>query len=482
MPLITIFTEGIFNREIGFIMRKYSCNSLIAFCSILVILGACNVAKPYKAPNDVSPNLYRNAGNADTTNMGYLPYSEVFTDTILQGLIEKGIERNLDLQIAYTRVQQAEAYYLQTGAALLPTLNSNAGVTVSKLSEAQGFGIRTSATQYQLGLSSSWEADVWGRLRSNRRANLANFLQTEAAAKAVQTGLVSAIATYYYTLLALDQQLIITQQTVYNWDTTVNTIKELKKAARVTEAAVVQSEAQRYAAEITIPDLKQRILETENALSILLGNDPAAIKRGNLSEQQTLSILQTGVPVQLLANRPDVQQAELQFRSNFELTNVAHASFYPALSITASTGLSAFNFANFLSASGFAASIGAGLTQPIFNQRINRTRLAVAEAQQHGSLLNFQNTLLNAGREVSNAVSLHQTAMDKMLVRTSLLNALQKSVDYSQELLRYGFANYTEVINARQSLLQAVLGGVNDRLQQLQALVNLYRALGGGSR
>ena len=463
-------------------MKKYSFNNYVAFVCLLVTLGACNVAKTYKAPEDVSPNLYRNNSNGDTTNLGFLSYKQVFTDTILQGLIGIGIEKNPNLQIAYTRIKQADALYLQSGATLLPALNSNAGITVSKLSEAQGFGIRNSATQYQLGLSSSWEADIWGRLRSNRRANLASLLQTEAAAKAVQTGLIAAIANFYYTLLALDQQLVITQQTVYNWDTTVNTIKELKKAARVTEAAVVQSEAQRYAAEVTIPDLKQQILETENALSILLGNDPAAIRRGKITEQQTLSVLQTGVPAQLLANRPDVQQAELQFRNNFELTNVARASFYPTLSITASSGLSAFSFANFLGVGGFGASIGAGLLQPIFNQRNSRTRFLVAQAQQQEAFINFQNTLLNAGREVSNAVSLHQTAMDKMLVRTHQLNSLQLSVEYSQELLRYGFANYTEVINARQFLLQAQLGGVNDRLQQLQATVNLYRALGGGSR
>ena len=463
-------------------MKKYSFNNYVAFVCLLVTLGACNVAKTYKAPKDVSPNLYRNNSNGDTTNLGFLSYKQVFTDTILQGLIGIGIIKNPNLQIAYTRIKQADALYLQSGAALLPALNSNAGITVAKLSEAQGFGIRNSATQYQIGLSSSWEADIWGRLRSNRRANFASLLQTEAAAKAVQTGLIAAIANFYYTLLALDQQLVITQQTVYNWDTTVNTIKELKKAAIVTEAAVVQSEAQRYAAEVTIPDLKQQILETENALSILLGNDPAAIRRGKITEQQTLSVLQTGVPAQLLANRPDVQQAELQFRNNFELTNVARASFYPTLSITASSGLSAFSFANFLGVGGFGASIGAGLLQPIFNQRNNRTRLLVAEAQQQGAFLNFQNTLLNAGREVSNAVSLHQTAMDKMLVRTHQLNSLQLSVEYSQELLRYGFANYTEVINARQSLLQAQLGGVNDRLQQLQATVDLYRALGGGIR
>ena len=472
----------IFKRAFGLIMKKYSFNNYVAFVCLLVTLGACNVAKTYKAPEDVSPNLYRNNSNGDTTNLGFLSYKQVFTDTILQGLIGIGIEKNPNLQIAYTRIKQADALYLQSGATLLPALNSNAGITVSKLSEAQGFGIRNSATQYQLGLSSSWEADIWGRLRSNRRANLASLLQTEAAAKAVQTGLIAAIANFYYTLLALDQQLVITQQTVYNWDTTVNTIKELKKAARVTEAAVVQSEAQRYAAEVTIPDLKQQILETENALSILLGNDPAAIRRGKITEQQTLSVLQTGVPAQLLANRPDVQQAELQFRNNFELTNVARASFYPTLSITASSGLSAFSFANFLGVGGFGASIGAGLLQPIFNQRNNRTRLLVAQAQQQEAFINFQNTLLNAGREVSNAVSLHQTAMDKMLVRTHQLNSLQLSVEYSQELLRYGFANYTEVINARQFLLQAQLSGVNDQLQQLQATVNLYRALGGGSR
>jgi NodT family efflux transporter outer membrane factor (OMF) lipoprotein len=444
------------------------------------LVGACRITQPYQTPEVRIDRLFREVSPADTTTIASLGWQQVFTDTTLQRLIKTGIARNLNLQVAYTRIQQAQAYYRQSRAAFLPALNADAGVTVSKLSQAQGFGLRTNSRQYQLGLSSGWEADVWGRLRSNRRASLANLLASQAGARAVQTGLVADIANYYYLLLALDQQLAITQQTVINWDTTVTTMRALKAAARVTEAAVVQSEAQRYAAQVTIPDLKQTIRETENALSVLLGAPPAGISRGILADQRPVALLQTGVPAQLLAYRPDVQQAERNFRYYFELTNVARTNFYPAFTITGSAGLSSLALREFLDPGSLAASIGAGLTQPIFSQRANRTRLALARAQQQEALLNFQNTLLGAGQEVSDALSLHATALEKMQVRENQMLALQRSVAYSQELLRNGFANYTEVITARQSLLQAELGSVNDHLQQLQAGVDFYRALGGG--
>lgn len=453
----------------------------ISFVSLLIILlASCKVTQTYQSPEARTEDLFRGINNTDTNTIANLPWNEVFTDTILQGLIREGINRNLNLQVAYTRVQQAQAYYRQSGAAFLPTLNANASVTESKLSDAQGFGIRTNATQMQLGISTSWEADIWGRLSSSRRAGFANLLQTEATARAVQTGVVSAIANFYYALLALDQQLEITEQTVRNWDTTVTTMRALKEAAIVTEAAVVQSEAQRYAAEVTMPDIRQNIRETENALSILLGNPPGAIPRSRLENQRSLDVLQTGVPAQLLANRPDVQQAEAGYRNAFELTNVARTAFYPSLLITGSAGLSSLTLANFFDPSSLAASIGAGLTQPIFNRRLNRTNLAVAQAEQQAAQLTFQNTLLVAGQEVSDALSLHRTALDKMIVRANQVTALNSSVEYTLELLRNGFANYNEVITARQSLLAAELGSVNDRLQQLQATVNLYRSLGGG--
>ena len=464
------------------IMNRIFSKPLPLALVLLVVLASCKVTQPYQTREVRSDGFFRGGNTADTNSIATLSWQQFFADTALQRLIGEGVNQNLDLQIAYTRIRQAEAYYQQSRAAFLPTLNSNLSVTESKLSEAQGFGIRTSATQFQLGLSSSWELDIWGRLSSSRRASFASLLQTEAAARAIQTRIVSSIANLYYTLLALDQQLAITEQTVRNWDTTVTTMRALKEAAIVTEAAVVQSEAQRYAAEVTIPDLKQSIREVENAISILLGTPPGTVLRSRLEVQPMVTVLQTGVPAQLLANRPDVQQAEAAYRYAFELTNVARTAFYPSLSITGSAGLSALSLANFLDPSSLAASIGAGLTQPIFNRRLNRTNLAVAQQEQQAALLDFRNTLLVAGQEVSDAVSLHSTALEKMTVRTRQLTALEQSVAYTQELLRNGFANYNEVITARQSLLAAQLGRVNDKLQQLQASVDLYRALGGGWR
>lgn len=442
-------------------------------------MASCKVTKTYQSPVINTDSLFRDRTTTDTTTIADLHWNELFTDPVLQNLIADGIAHNLDLQMAFTRIQQSQAYYLQSGAAFLPTLNANTGVTFSQFSKNQAAGLNN-ATQFQLGVSAGWEADIWGKLSSSRRASLASLLQTESAARTVQTNLVASIANYYYSLLALDKQLEITRQTVNNWDTTVQTMQALKEAARVTEAAVVQSEAQRYAAEVTIPDLKQNIREIENALSILLGRSPSAIARGTIESQQPATYLQTGVPAQLLANRPDVKQAEQNFRYYFELMNVARAYFYPSLSITGSAGINALSFSDLFRPGALAASIGAGLTEPIFNQRANKTRLQVAKAQQQEALYNFQNTLLNAGQEVSNAMSLYETANEKISIRANEMAALQKSVQYTQELLRNGFANYTEIITARQSLLQAELGRVNDRLQQLQAVVNLYSSLGGG--
>ncbi len=461
-------------------MNTKYCKNLLLILLISLMIGSCKVTKPYQEPEVSTTGLFRDVNTSDTNTVANMHWNEVFTDPLLQRLISEGIEHNLNLQVAYTNIQQAQAYYAQSVAAYYPTLSANAQLTAAKISQVQGLGTSATGTQYQLGASSSWEVNIWGRLGSAKRARLASLLQTTSAARAVQTSLVSGIAGYYFTLLSLDKQLAITQQTVYNWDTTVQTMRALKEAAVVTGAAVVQSEASRYAAEVTIPDIKRNIRETENALSILLGRTPDSIFRSNIDTQTTVALLQTGVPAQLLANRPDVQEAEFGFRAAFEQTNVARTYFYPSFIITGSAGLLSLTPASFFNAGSVFASIAGGLTQPIFNGRLNRTRLQVAQAQQQAALLGFKNTLLIAGQEVSDALYLYQSATDKITSRTNQLIALQKSVEYSQELLRYGSANYTEVITARQSLLAAQLGQVNDRLQRLQAVVNLYNALGGG--
>ncbi len=460
-------------------MHKKFFNYFLFVTLVGLFFSSCAVTKQYETPVVAVDSLYRDVSSSDTNTIAQLKWSEYFSDVYLKDLIEKGISGNLDLKVAMERITQSNAYFDQSGAAFLPTLNANAGVSANRLSDVQNPPKRN-VMQYQFGLASGWELDIWGKLKSSKRAAFANLLQTEAASRAVQTSIVAGVANYYYLLLALDKQLSITQETVRNWDMTVETLKALKEAAKVTEAAVVQSEAQRYAAQVTIPDLKQQIKETENALSILLGNPPAQIVRSLLDDQNITKDLDAGIPAQLLGYRPDVQQAEYNFRYFFEMTNVARTYFYPSLNITGSAGLSALSIDNLFSGGAFAGSIGAGLLQPILNQRSNKTRLTVAESQQREALYDFKSTLLNAGREVSDAISSFEFAGQKVLIRKNQLNALEKSVEYTQELLQNGFATYVEIITARQSLLQAELGKVNDKLQQLQSEVNLYRALGGG--
>ena len=456
--------------------------TILFFGLLAMALVACSVTKHYQPLGIDRMDTFRGAGSPDTTSIAGLSWRQVFTDTVLQSVIEKGISQNLDLQTAYTRIRQAQAYYKQSKAAFLPEVDANASAGRLRLSKAQNFGIVSNVTEYQMGLSTSWELDIWGKLSSTKKASLASLLATEAGARAIQSEVVSEIASLYYLLLALDQEVTITEETVRNWDTTVTTMQSLLESARVTEAAVVQCQAQRDAAAVTIPDLYQNIRQTENALSILLGLPPTDITRKRLDDQTAVAILNTGVPAQLLGNRPDVEEAEETYRYAFELTNVARTAFYPALTITGSAGYSSFSVGSFFDVSSLGASIIGGLFQPIFNRRVNKTNLEVAREQQQAAVLAFKTTLLMAGQEVSDALSLHAAAQKKTVVRASEIVELQRSVDDTQELLQNGFANYTEVITARQSLLAAELGRVNDKLQELQAVVSLYTALGGGWR
>jgi multidrug efflux system outer membrane protein len=450
---------------------------------LMILATSCAVIKPYQAPVVGTQNLFRDSSSSsssDTSNMANLHWREVFRDTLLQNLIGEGIANNLNLQIAFTRIQQAQAYFEQSRMAFLPALSADANFQNAKLSNSKTTTTTASSQRYQLTVSASWEADLWGKLKSSKRAALASLLQTEAFRRVVQTDLVAGIANYYFALLGLDKELIITEQSVKNWISTVEIMKALKDADVVTGAAIVQSEASRYAVEVTIPDLKLLIRQTENALSILLGRVPGTIKRGALFEQKPGTLLHTGIPAQLLGNRPDVQEAELNFRYNFELTNVARTYFYPSLIISASGGFSDISVSDLFSPTSFIGSIAGDLAQPIFNQGINRARLKVAQAGQQQALLAFQNTLLTAGQEVSDDMAAYQSTLDKTNLRDSQIVNLQKAVEYTQQLVRYSSANYTEVLTAQQSLLSAQLNQVNDRLQQVQAIVSLYRDLGGG--
>jgi NodT family efflux transporter outer membrane factor (OMF) lipoprotein len=374
----------------------------------------------------------------------------------------------------------AQATLTQSKLSLLPSVNGSADVTRSKLSEKATQSTSLYSTLWEAGLNASWELDIWGKLNSSKKAALASFLQTEAARRVIQTELIANIADTYYTLLALDEKLAITYQTVSVLQKDVESMKLMKESAIVTGAAVVQSQANLYSAEVSIPDLQQSIRETENTLCTLLGRAPGSIERGTLDQQLANTNLSIGVSSQLLQNRPDVQQAELALREAFENVNVARASFYPSLTITANGGLSSLDLSDFLDNSLFYNLIG-GLTQPIFSKGQNIANLKIAKAQQQEAYNNFKQSLLDAGKEVSNALYAYQMAEKKETSRINQLQALEKSVEFTKELLRYSSStNYTDVLTSEQSLLSAQLSSVSDRQQKLQAVVELYRALGGG--
>jgi multidrug efflux system outer membrane protein len=451
-----------------------------------LVFASC-VTKKYQPPVVNADKLYRDSTLTDTSSLANMPVSQLFSDTVLVNLITEGIRENLDLKTAVERINEAQATLGQTKAAFLPSLSGSVQATRAKSSAASlnfpadfAGSINLKTTTYQAALNTSWEADIWGKLSSAKRSALAALLQSDAAKRAVQTQLIANIANNYYNLLALDQQLAITKQTLAIRIKDVETVKALKEGAVVNGAAVVQSEANRYAAEVTIPDLNQSIREAENALSILLARAPGPIKRTLLADQKPVADFKIGIPSQLLKNRPDVQQAEFAFRSAFESTNLARTYFYPQLTITGQGGVSSLQLKNLFDNSIFYNFV-AGLTQPIFSQGQNKARLRTAQAQQKEAYYAFQQSLLTAGQEVTNALYSYQNAIEKQGSRTKQLVALTKSVDYTKELLRYSSAtNYTDVLTSEQSLLAAQLSSVNDRLQELQAIVNLYKALGGG--
>lgn len=447
--------------------------------ALLTLAAACRITQPYQSPEMNVDGLYRDQQNGDTNTIAARPWQSFFTDTLLQQLITRGIRENLDLRIAMQRIIAAQAALKQSKLAFLPDVNASASVKQSRLAFPQGYGLITSATQYDVNMAASWEADIWGKLRSGKRAAQAALLGTVAAQQAVKSSLVADIAAAYYSLLALDQQLLVLQQTLANRAEDVSSMKELKASGVVNGAAVVQSEANQYAAAVAIPDVKRQIRETENALSILLALPPGPIARGSMATQQLPQDLSAGVPAQLLQYRPDVKAAEYAFRNAFENTNIARTAFYPSLSITAAGGFTSFDFSKWFTDAGLFGNVIGGLTQPIFNRGQNKARLTTAQAKQQEALYNFSKTMLTAGKEVSDALYSLTSAGEKKESREKQLASLEKAVDFTKELLRYSSStNYTDVLTSEQNLLSAQMGRINDQLQQWQAVIALYRALG----
>lgn len=454
--------------------------SLLVFT--MVLAQSCFVAKDYEKPSVNTDNLYRTEQVADSTSIAKMSWDKIFTDELLQKHIGEAIQNNLDMKIALQNMAAAEATMKQGNAGYLPIVNGNATWTHQEISENSQFGrLFSSIDQYELSARLSWEADIWGKIRSNKRAFAAKYLESAVARQAVQTELIASVASVYYQLLALDAQINVVNTTLENRNTSVEVIKALKEAGNVNEVAVKQTEAQQYAAQIILEDLKYNVKVLENTFNQLLGKAPNTVARSMFDNQQMNAEIKTGLPTFLLSQRPDVMAAELNFRNAFELTNVARSSFYPSLTLTATGGLQALELKDWFNTKSIFANIITGITQPIFNQRQNKTRLEVAKANQQKAYLQFEKSLLVAGKEVSDALANYENETKKLEIRKKQVEALKNAADYSDELLQYGMVNYLEVLTAKDNALNTEINYIDNKYKQLNAVITLYKALGGGN-
>lgn len=467
-------------KKIGYIKGMVLLGSVA-----LIGLSSCQVVNNYKAPEVDTENLYRDINSTDTTTIADISWREYFSDSLLVALIEEGVANNYNLQIAYTRIQQAEASLRIARAAYFPDVALVGQVNHSRNSNgSHGKDVlHYHSTNYSLGVSASWELDVWGKLNRQSKARYAQFLNSHAYKNLIHTSLVANIATSYYSLLALDEKLAITIETTLLMHENVETMEELKKAGLQNGAAVEQSKSLLYSTQTSIPDLESQILQMENTISTMIGRKPGKIERKHIYDQQYPEELAFGIPVQALSRRPDVQQAELSFRSAFELTNAARASFYPSITLgTGAIGYATVNtLSQFFKPENLFANIIGGLTLPVFAKKQLTENLKIAKAQQQEALLVFEQTVLEAGQEVTDILYTFSSSQRKSQTRLQQIESCKKSVSFTQELLKAGVANYTEVLTAEQNFLSAQLNQINDRLEQLQCTVNLYKALGGGT-
>lgn len=467
--------------------RKY-IKGIVLLGAISIGLSSCQVINPYKSPKVDPKDLFRDTESSDTTTIANISWREYFSDPLLQTLINEGLNNNFDLQIASTRIKQAEAGLSIARAAYFPNI-ALAGQVNHSRSSADKNGENKDVlgyhhTTYNLGIAASWEADIWGKLNRQSRARYAQFLASHSYRNLVQTSLIANIATTYYSLLALDEQLKITKETIVLLEENTQTMQAMMDAGMLNRAAVNQSKGLLYNTKISVPSLEAQIRALENALCLMLGRRPGAIDRSSIQTQIVPAELNYGVPVQMLAKRPDVQQAELGFKAAFELTNAARASFYPSITLNTGSmiGYYSTTLSQFFKPENILANILGGVTQPLFARKQLIGQLKVAKAQQEEALLTFEKTVLSASQEVSNILYTYESSLKKNENRDKQVEAMDTAVSDTKMLLQQGKANYTEVLTAEQNLLQAQLGKVSDKLEQLQASVNLYRALGGGTK
>ena len=451
-----------------------------------LVLTSCGIYTKYQRPEDITTDgLYGHDldgqsldslslfAASDTASIASLSWRELFTDPQLQSLIEQALQGNTDLLSAQQRIKEAEATLMSAKLSYLPSFMLTPQGGVSSFDNSKG------SWTYSGIASASWEVDIFGKLTNAKRRSKALYLQS-LEYEAVNTSLIANVANLYYTLLILDEQYRISEETAASWRESVRTMRAMMAAGMTNEASVSQSEANCRQVEASLLDLRQQVKEVENSLSILLGDVPGTIERGRLAGQEFPQELAVGVPLQLLSRRPDVKSAELSLASAFYSTNAARSAFYPSITLSGTAGWTNSAGSMIVNPGKLLFSAIGSLTQPLFNKGLNVAQLKIAKAQQEEARLAFQQALLNAGSEVNNALTQVQVARGKTELRARQITSLETTVCSTRLLMQYGTSTYLEVLTAQQGLLSAQLTQVADRFDEIQGIINLYQALGGG--
>ncbi len=445
------------------------------------LLSSCHIYKAYDRPENIeTAGLYRDPVSAvdtlvsDTATMANLPWQEVFRDPQLQALIEEGLANNVDMQAAVLRVKEAKVLLTSARLSFLPSINLAPQGTITKMEHTDY------VKAYTTPAVASWQVDLFGKLLNASRSQKAVYLQSQYARQAVRSGLIGGIANTYYTLLMLDRQVEITSETVDIYKENVRVMEAMKEAGMTTEAAVVQMRAVLHQVSSSLIDLQRQVREVENSLSVLLAKAPGVIKRGTLAEQVMPETILAGVPLQLLENRPDVKIAEMTLAKAYYQTNQARAAFYPGLTITATAGWTNGSGVSVSNPGQFLFQALGSLAQPIFNHGKLIANLKVSKAEEKIAKMNYQQAILEAGKEVSNALHLYDAANRKLEHDKVRIEELEKAVEYTKSLFQSGMSSYLEILSAQQGLLSAQLVEVADNVQRMQAVINLYSAVGGG--
>lgn len=456
---------------------------------VLLTLSACKISENVETPKEAIPASFRNATAEDSTSIADVEWKQFFKDTSLLKLIDSAVAKNNDLQVAQKNIEAAQWQLKQAKWNNVPEFNLQVNAASNRISDNSLNGLSTNTflgqhhvNDYNAAVGLSWEADIWGKMRSQKKEALAKYLQSGEAKKALQTTIVANVAKGYYNLLMMDAQLAIAKKNLTLNDSTLFVINLQFEAGQVTSLAKQQAEAQQSVAAQLIPQLEQNIAIQENALSILSGTFPGAKERNtDLNAIGLNDDSSSGIPSSLVSRRPDVHFAELGLQAANAKVGIAKAYFYPSLRITASGGLNSFESSNWFNipASVFGTVAGS-LTQPLLNSKRIRTQFEVAKIEREKAVIEFRQSVLVAVGEVSDALVQVEKLKEQQNIVANRVATLQTAIKNANMLFKNGMANYLEVIVAQSNLLQSELELATIKRSRLDADVNLYRALGGG--